>query len=238
MNNNSSAERALLAGCNGVFSTTSYVTLGTKDAPLSYGQKEMDRSCYNGKQIMTNPPKMGKTVDVYFQKEHPWISDKSNFEDRLMYSQLQKEKKKGFLSGDFKRRDEYTAVFRVNQYREQLAQEASWNKKALQVRAGEREAAPEAVLKDEAEAAKEPVFLYDLVFEKDVPDANGSKQARDTKNPALLSKERDFGTYKTMSQLVGYGIDEAEHAKPEFARTPIVQSTFYRRTNIPLSNKQ
>lgn len=119
----------------------------------------------------------------------------------------------------------------MNQYREQLKQEMSHNKKALEIRGGAN-AAKGDVLAEEEEPA-EKTFLYDLVFEKD--DTFSTRQPRDTKNPTFLSKERDFGTYKTMSQLVGYGIEETEHSKPEFARTPIVQSTFYRRTNIPLS---
>ena len=43
-----------------------------------------------------------------------------HFKDVLSYRDEQKEKKKGFLSGDFKRRDEYTKTVRVEQYREQL----------------------------------------------------------------------------------------------------------------------
>ena len=31
MNNNSTTEKALLAGCNGVFEKTSYISFGTKE---------------------------------------------------------------------------------------------------------------------------------------------------------------------------------------------------------------
>ena len=42
--------------------------------------------------------------------------------------ETQKEKKKGFLSGDFKRKDEFSMTFRMEQYREQLKQESTRTK--------------------------------------------------------------------------------------------------------------
>eukprot|EP00959_Pyramimonas_sp_CCMP1952_P022035 463224-Pyramimonas_sp.AAC.1 len=42
--------------------------------PLMYGQKEKDRSCYGGKQMMTNPAKDGRLPDTYFDKKYSWIS--------------------------------------------------------------------------------------------------------------------------------------------------------------------
>lgn len=79
-----------------------------------------DRSNFRSKQLMTTRLKEGKTNDVFFEKKHNWIADGDKFKDRLMYQDQQKEKKKGFLSGDFKRRDEFSMMFRMEQYREQL----------------------------------------------------------------------------------------------------------------------
>ena len=43
------------------------------------------------------------------------------------YSELQKEKKKGFGTGDFRRRDEFANVIRTEQYRQQLGVSPSPN---------------------------------------------------------------------------------------------------------------
>ena len=45
------------------------------------------------------------------------------FIDRTRYMDSQKEKKKGFLTGDFHRRDEFANTVRTEQYREQLKSE-------------------------------------------------------------------------------------------------------------------
>ena len=81
--------------------------------------------------MMTQPSKNGKTTEVYFDKKHHWVSDGDEYVDRLKYRETQKEKKKGFLSGDFKRRDEYSMVFRTEQYREQLKGEDKLAKETL-----------------------------------------------------------------------------------------------------------
>lgn len=49
-----------------------------------------------------------------------WTLQGDKYVDRLIYSQQQKDKKKGFLTGDFKRRDEFAVNFRTEQWREQL----------------------------------------------------------------------------------------------------------------------
>lgn len=42
--------------------------------PEEYGKKLPMRSAYAGKHLSTVPPKDGRTVDVYFEKKHNWIS--------------------------------------------------------------------------------------------------------------------------------------------------------------------
>ena len=58
-------------------------------------------------------------------------------------------------------------------------------------------------------------------------------EGRDSKNPTRISWERDFGAMRTSAHAIGHGIDQAEHGKPQFARLPIVESTFYRPQNCP-----
>ena len=40
--------------------------------------------------------------------------------DRIRYKELQPEKKKGFYTSDFNKRDEFTNTIRTEQWREQL----------------------------------------------------------------------------------------------------------------------
>ena len=78
-------------------------------------------------------------------------------------------------------------------------------------------------------------FLYDKVFEKEDTSDGFSKQARDTQNPTQLSTKRQYGSVQTASMNVGYGIDHADHSKPQFARVPLVKSTFYRASGVPFA---
>ena len=59
-----------------------------------------------------------------------------------------------------------------------------------------------------------------------------SRQHRWTTNPTQLSHDRELGAYKTTSQLIGYAIGEQPHSKPQYARAPVVQSTFFRQHNV------
>eukprot|EP00976_Prorocentrum_cordatum_P115066 1195950-Prorocentrum_minimum.AAC.3 len=115
-------ERALLANCKGVFNSSSYISFGTPDKPLPYGKKkgDKDRSSFLGKQFMTNPPKTGRLPEVYMDKQYPWISQNDKYFVQRKYSEIQKEKKKGFGTGDFRRRDEFANTIRTEQYRQQL----------------------------------------------------------------------------------------------------------------------
>lgn len=228
MNNNLTTERALLAGCHGVFDRTSYITIGTKEQPLPYGEKAAhERANFKGKQMMTQPGKQGKTSDVHFDKKHNWVSDGDEYVDRLKYRETQKEKRKGFLSGDFKRRDEYSMVFRTEQYREQLKGEEELSRRALEAVEENEDDYDEAP----AEEEKGKLFLFDLVYEKEDTNTTGaSKIARDTKNKTHLTYEREFGSYRTTS-MIAHAAPE-EFNKPTYARKPVVRDTFYRKTNI------
>ena len=57
-----------------------------------------------------------------------------------------------------------------------------------------------------------------------------SKLAHDTKNPTAIGPERNLGSYRTTTSLA-HGAP-SEFQKPQFARKPVVQESFYRRTNV------
>jgi len=246
MNNNMTTERALLD----VFAPASYITIGEKEKPLSYPYKAPVRSCYASKQFLTNPPKQGvmgaKVPEVYLDNTHKWVSEGVPYVDKLMYKDTQKEKKKGFLTGGFKRRDEFSLNFTTEQYRERLTQEGKHTANSTAAAFKEMQAAMEAELAasgsgaSAAKSIKKKPNLYDLVYDGDeaYPTAvkNSMVSGRDTKNPTQLGWERNLGQAKLSSQEYGYGIEAAEHGKPEFARIPLVKSTFYRPSTIPITN--
>lgn len=237
MNNNLTTERAI----RNVFMTSSYITIGDKEKPLEFNKKQPQRSCFKTKQFMTNPPKQGvggaKVPEVYLDRTHNWVDKGSNFTDKIWYKDLQKEKKKGFLTGDFKRRDEFSLNFTTEQYRERLKDEARYQKlgKYKELRSlmeGE-------LATGQAVAEQKPAkLLFDLVYDSDDPQQQERVKhtKSDTKNPTRLSYNRNYGPSKTSSNDIGYGIHEAHHGKPEFARIPLVKSTFYRPSTIPITN--
>eukprot|EP00217_Crustomastix_stigmatica_P004719 CAMPEP_0183790436 /NCGR_PEP_ID=MMETSP0803_2-20130417/1065_1 /TAXON_ID=195967 /ORGANISM="Crustomastix stigmata, Strain CCMP3273" /LENGTH=253 /DNA_ID=CAMNT_0026034659 /DNA_START=94 /DNA_END=852 /DNA_ORIENTATION=+ len=246
MNNNLTNERAI----RDVFSTTSYITIGDKDKPLAYPYKPPIRSCYTGKHFQTNPGKQGlggaKVPDVYLQKEHKWVLQGVPYADKIRYATMQPEKKKGFLTGDFKRRDEFSLNFTTEQYRERLKGELSKTGVSVAPSLTQMRELLEAELMEkmgqEAMQEKEAPPLYDLVYDgaKSYPTAvrNSMIPGRDTLNTTQLSWSRSYGPHKLSSQAVGLNgrIWNSDHAKPQFARIPIVQQTFFRKSNIPITN--
>jgi len=240
MNNNLTTERAV----RDVFSTASYVTLGDKDKPLPYGLMQKERSCYYTKQFLTNPPKMGimgsKLPDVYLERKHMWVSEGDTYKDKIWYKDQQKEKKKGFLTGDFKRRDEFSLNFTTEQYREQLVSENKFNKDRLSTLQAQSDAYKAKKGTEDVVVAKPAAPLYDLVYDGDEPYPTAVKNSmsagRDTQNPTQLTWGREYGKMTTSSMEIGYGVDAEPHDKPQFARVPIVRSTFYRRKNIPVQS--
>eukprot|EP00877_Chromochloris_zofingiensis_P001293 jgi/Chrzof1/11164/Cz05g26090.t1 len=232
MNNNKSDEAAVLAGCKGVFSKTSYITIGAEGKPLDYGTKvEQLRPCYKGKQFATVAPHDGKTLDTYFEKKHNWIADGDKYVDKWRYIDIQKDKKKGFGTSDFSKRDEFTNTVRTLQWREQLSHEAKWTKQAIDFfnQAAEQSGSFTQTNAPISHPEDEPA-LYDLVNEKfDYSAPAASYTHRDTKNRTMLSHERNLGGMMTSSKLAFQ--PPADFSKPEFARKPLIRDTFYRKTN-------
>uniref|UniRef100_A0A7R9V582 Uncharacterized protein n=1 Tax=Chlamydomonas euryale TaxID=1486919 RepID=A0A7R9V582_9CHLO len=234
MNNNKLDEASLLAGGKGVFSKTSYVTLGSKEKPEPYVTKAKDRDSFLGKQFAGAVPKDGKTVDVYFEKKHNWISDGDKYVDKQLYKDKQGEKKKGFYTSDWSKRDEFSNTIRTNQYREQLKGESKFNKRALELLGDSGEDNADALAAFTSKRAEDD-YMYDRIFESGAFKEDGkfdgaSKTHRDTKNKCQLSTNRQYGGTMTTNTLAFQAPTEFE--KPEHARKPLVRDTFYRKTNI------
>ena len=135
--------------------------------------------------------------------------------------------------------------FRTEQYREALKSEAKHQaiasekaKAAMEKELAASGAGPGADADKTAATTRKPL-LYDLVFDGEdaYPTAvrDSMIEGRDSKNPTQISWERDFGAMRTSAHAIGHGIDQAEHGKPQFARLPIVESTFYRPQGVPIS---
>ncbi|GBF91400.1 flagellar associated protein [Raphidocelis subcapitata] len=230
MNNNRNDEAALL----GVFQKTGFISFGAEGKPLEYGLKsEHVRECYKGKQMGIIAPREGKTVDAYFEKAHKWISDGEKYVDKWRYAGSQ-EKKRGFGTSDFSKRDEFSHTVRTLQWREQLAHEAKWTREAIAFfnEAAEQTGGLAAATGSPRGGEAQPA-LYDLVHEKP-PDRTApacSKVHRDTHNRTMLSHDRALGGALTTSRL-HFPAPGGDLAKPEFARRPLVRGTFYRRCNV------
>jgi hypothetical protein len=210
--------------------------------------------------MITNPPKEGvlgsKHPDVYLDKQHAWLSEGVPYVDRLKYAEVQSEKKAGFGTSDFSRRDEFSMDFRTEQYREALKSEnrhaSEATKRAyLEMRrameaAGQSmdaEGEQDASATEEERAARRRAALrrptlFDKVFDDgDVATAvpNSMISGRPSKNPTQTSWERDYGRTKTSAMECGYGVKDAPHGKPQFARMPVLAATVYRPCAIPIT---
>merc|ERR1712188_264110 len=124
MNNGCTNERGLL----GQFLTSSYITMGDP-----YHKKGTMLSRYKKKQFLTMPAKKGRTKDTMFGRAFPWLSDGDKYNDKTSYlkTQPRETRKKGFLSSDAFKADEFSNTLRTNQYRWQLGREAAINKMHL-----------------------------------------------------------------------------------------------------------
>merc|ERR1712028_213402 len=172
MNNNQTSERAVL----GQYATTSYITIADP-----YGKKTQGLSRHKKKQFLTEPGHLGRSNDTMFCKSFPWLSEGDKYKGQQMYLKTQPlaSRKKGFLSSDAHRTDEFTNVCRTEQHRWALGREAAMKK----------------------------------LHEK--------------------KKPRRLGDYMPSSYEIGNeAVQATELAKPTYANTPIIQSTFYRVESV------
>ena len=242
MNNGLLTERAHL----GVFSTSTYISIGD-----TYGKKSDSDPRLLGKQFQADFPKQGiggaRPSNSLFDREYKWLYGGEKYVDRTMYIKTQPpdQRKKGFLSSDAHRRDEFSLDIETQKWRERIGTEMMFAERFAKRKEEELTDEERAELEALANAGKErrwthgPEFLFDLGKE-----ATGGttpyemKDARET----WYSKHRvasiDGGIVNTGGivlsshacgdNLKGYN----EWAKPEFARQPIIRDNFFRSTGV------
>ncbi|CAM6087952.1 unnamed protein product [Calypogeia fissa] len=232
-----------------VYDISSYIDVGTADEPLPYPVKMKDRDSYFGKQMMTMTPKWGfQTNDVFFQKEHPWVSDGDLYIDRNMYVESQPDRYKGFWTSDFSKYDEFSVTCRTEQHREQLRMENRHLKRATE-QSEERIAAIKAKYPDIDKPHRTrfdgPKYLYDvgragLATTKHCTRCHKQtyycphNAAYSTNNPGL---EKDMGGLWTLNLDYGAAAKLASYEKPKYAKKPVVRDQMYRRTKIFFQSK-
>mmetsp|Transcript_34640 Transcript_34640/g.56056 ORF Transcript_34640/g.56056 Transcript_34640/m.56056 type:complete len:238 (-) Transcript_34640:177-890(-) len=216
------------------FSTPTYVTIGDP-----YEKKAAADARFVGKQFATAPLKQGDTPETLFEKAYLWLHENKAFDDSWAYRLRQKEKKKGFGSGDFKKRDEFTEHFRSEQYKERLRhenhllrkigeQQKAYTDDCLGLTSADR---PMTSNGDSFYAC--PRFTFDVITSQSQVKSC-QKCARDKhfcphRRP-VTSLDNPIASMNTTNGGYGYGISERLHEKAEYARIPIVREQFWHRT--------
>jgi len=236
MNNGVQTQRGLL----GQFSTSSYTSLGDP-----YVKKGTMLSRYKKKQFQTNPAKKGRSKDSLFGKAFPFLADGDKYVDRTWYlkTQPRENRKKGFLSSDAHRADEFSSTIRTNQYRWQLGREAAFNKMHAEANKKRAQTAPAGATRKVEQAPEigklnaaleTPNFLYDIgkgkyvtPFDQKLSRESWYQANRDAGGP------RNLGDWCPSSYEIGNEmVQEYDLQKPTYANTPIIRSTFYRVGNL------
>jgi len=227
----------------GVFSTSSYVSIGDQ-----YMKKVAKDDRERGKQFSCEFPKEGmagaRPNNSLFEREHKWLFGGEKYIDRTTYlkSQPPDTRKKGFLSSDAKRRDEFTVDLEVQKWRERISIEMEFAErfsKFQQENMTEEEKAEAMKLSGPVEDrwTHGPKYLFDLGKEatggttpyemKDARDTWYSKQRVQQLNDGATYK----GSYLLSSALHGDNLKGySSWTKPEFARQPIIRDNFFRST--------
>jgi len=241
MNNGLTTER----GLGGLFATSSYTTLGDP-----YAKKGTELSRYKKKQFQTNPARKGRVKESLFGKAFPFLADGDKYNDKNSYlkTQPRETRKKGFLSSDAFKADEFSNTLRTNQYRWQLQREGAINKMhsdANKKREEQRAAtAPAGASRSKVKKAEElgkicptletPNFLFDIgkgqyvtPFDQKLSRENWYQANREKQAP------RRMGDWIPSSYEIGNEmVQQYDLQKPTYATTPIIRSTFYRVGNL------
>jgi len=207
-------------------------------------------SRYKKKQFLTNPAKKGRSKDSLFGKAFPFLADGDKFNDKTTYlkTQPRENRKKGFLSSDAFRADEFSNTCRTNQYRWALGREGAFQKMHAEANkkkdGGRAQTAPAGARRNVIAPAVEvgklnpqletPNFLYDIgkgkhvtPFDQKLSRENWYQANRDSDGP------RNLGDWTPSSYEIGNEmVQEFDLQKPTYANTPIVRSTFYRVGNL------
>jgi len=239
----------------GVFSAPSFTTIGD-----NYIKKHVQWPRLGGKNVLIGIPKKGRGEEVYFDNKHKWLLQNKKYQDtapaiyRIEQPRDQRQGKGkqliAFLSTDANKRGEFCNNMRCGQYEHGLKKEIQMMKQApastfdrnqMLVPENNRE-----FLSNKLEADCEenhyvtPEYLYDVGRE-----ANTEFQPKDhretfySKNKRDITELKQFGPLRTHCSSLKYGWGHQEVTKfkeiSEFASIPIIRSTFYRRTGLPLT---
>jgi len=242
----------------GVFSTTSYNTIGD-----AYGKKPKADPRHLGKQLQLERPHRGLAgatpLNALFDREFKSLHKGDKYEDRTMYYKTQPRdtRKMGFQSSDAFKSDEFTMHFPTEQWRERIKSEmehvnrtrATLEKKAAEMSEEEKEAEL-ALLRSLEDKVKPWTHGPDFLFDIGKPSLGGETpysiyDSRDTwyarSRQPLLSKNKTeskrMGPYRTFNQVYGQGSENVSLTKPAFARTPFIKDNFYRASGIPFNTR-
>jgi len=239
----------------GVFSAPSFITIGD-----SFVKKTSQWPRLGGKNFKIGVPKKGRGQEVYFDNQHKWLLQNRKYADTappLYRIEQPRDQRAGkgksliaFLSTDANKRGEFSNNMRCGQYEHGLKKELQMMKQAPPSTFDrEQLLVPERnrdFLQNKLEADCEedhfvtPEFLYDIGRE-----ANTEFQPKDhretfySKNKRDITELKQFGPLRTHVSSLKYGWGHQEVTKfkeiSEFASIPIIRSTFYRRTGLPLT---
>lgn len=238
----------------GVFSAPSFITIGDQ-----YVKKTAQLSRLGGKNIISGVPKKGRVHEAYFDKSHKWLYQGKKYADTappLYRIEQPRDQRAGkgkaliaFNSTDASRRGEFSNVMRCGQYEHGLKKEtqmmkqcppSTFDREQILVPEHNRE-----FLSNKLEADNDqklftvPDNLYDIGREattefqpKDHRERFYSQHRRD------ISELKEFGPLRTHVSSLKYGWGHQEVTKykevSEYASIPIIRSTFYRRTGLPV----
>merc|ERR1711998_53714 len=165
-------------------------------------------------------------------------------------TQPRETRKKGFLSSDAFKADEFSNTLRTNQYRWQLGREAAFNKMHLEANrkreAARASTAPTGATREMSQVSKAeelgkicptletPNFLFDIGKGKHVTPFD-QKLSRENWYQANRDKQgaRKLGDWIPSSYEIGNEmVQDFDLQKPTYANTPIIRSTFYRVGNL------
>lgn len=239
----------------GVFSAPSMITIGDQ-----YVKKFAQWPRLAGKNMVCNGSKKGRGPEVYFDKQHKWLYQNKKYADTappLYRLEQPRDQRAGkgkaliaFLSTDANKRGEFSNNMRCGQYEHGLKKELQMMKQAppstfdreqLMVPEHQREFLQNKLEADcEDNHFQTPEYLYDIGRE-----ANTEFQPKDHREQFYSQNKRDitelkqFGPLRTHVSSLKYGWGHQEVTKfkeiSEYASIPIIRSTFYRRTGLPLS---
>jgi len=238
----------------GVFSAPSFITIGD-----SYVKSVKQLSRLGGKNFISGVPKKGREAHVYFDKNHKWLFQGKKYADTnppLYRLEQPRDQRAGkgkslvaFLSTDANKRGEFGNVMRCGQYEHGLKKEtqmmkqqppSTFDREQMLVPEHDRK-----FLANKLEADNDqklftvPDTLYDIGREattefqpKDHRERFYSQHKRD------ISELKEFGPLRTHVSSLKYGWGHQEVTKfkevSEYASIPIIRSTFYRRTGLPI----